>query len=130
MEDVEYSCELSDIRRFLERNVEDFPFNKCQVASRFLNLALGLEEVSGWHRNLEHHSWNYDSERELYVDLTMDQFYLPHKGEMLKINILPVNNNFLFRDNEETFYQKNMKEFYSVKMDNLLEIYKYSKITS
>lgn len=81
-----YFDELKDIRVALEANKESYPYNGCSHASRVVSLILGLREVAGSftfkyyygsptdtiHR--EWHAWNYDPGRELYVDLSADQF--------------------------------------------------------
>ena len=104
-----YFNELKDIRAALEADKESYPYNYCSHASRVVNLILGLREVAGSftfkyyygsptdtiHR--EWHAWNYDPERELYVDLTADQF-----GDLPKI--------FVTKKSSQTRYQESRKE--------------------
>lgn len=75
-----YRHELYLARDFLERNVEEFPDRKCDFTSRFLrNANPSLLEVAGYYifpdeKRKWQHVWNYDFQRKLYIDLTMDQF--------------------------------------------------------
>lgn len=86
-----YYPELVRLRSFLEREVEDFPRFKCESATRLVHLVTGLEEVSGRYVPDEDlHAWNYDSQRELYVDITQDQY--PHRS---RIVIMPASTPIL-----------------------------------
>jgi hypothetical protein len=90
-ETLPYYSELANLRSFLEREVEGFPRWKCESASRLVHLRTGLEVVAGRYVPDEDlHVWNYDSQRELYVDITQDQY--PHRS---KIAVMPANTPLL-----------------------------------
>jgi hypothetical protein len=80
---VPYLDLLTEARNFLEHDIPEFPILKCQVASRFVNLVFGFEEVAGYYhgridgfknRVSESHAWSYDKTLNLYLDITIDQF--------------------------------------------------------
>ena len=61
--------------------------------------------MRGWHTC---HSWNYDQDNKIYIDLTHDQF-----GKFnYKIGIFPLTTNRLKPDDEETYKQKNYTYHY------------------
>ncbi|GEM_PF-5037300 len=85
--EVPYYAKLVEIRGVLEDATEfRFPYNCCQNASRVVQRVLGtqfrVEEVAGAYQPNEnysewrHHAWNYDAERKLFIDLSLDQFFL------------------------------------------------------
>jgi hypothetical protein len=92
---IPYFEELVAIRKMLEENLPRFPHRRCSHASRLVWWIVGIEEAGGYYapRNCLH-AWNYDKSRELYVDLSLDQFeegasaisLLPHTTEKLLIH--------------------------------------------
>ena len=106
-QNLPYYQELVILRGFLEREVKEFPWCKCDQTTRMTHLVTGLEEVSGRYVPSEdRHSWNYDSRRGLYIDLTQDQF--PHRG---RIVVMPADTPILREEDTP------MKEYHSLSGD-------------
>ncbi len=79
--ELSYFEELGAIRAELEGEYMFYPSHCCEKAGRTVRQVLGerygLEEVAGYYRpTMERHAWNYDAQRGLYIDLTLDQFFL------------------------------------------------------
>ena len=122
-----YYPELLALRSFLEREVADFPTWKCDQTARITHLITGLEEVSGRYvPDYDLHTWNYDPERKLYVDLCQDQY--PHRG---KIVVMPADTPLLKKEDVT------MKEYHALttfppfqrKISDLLGAYLVSQST-
>ncbi|MGV8162278.1 MAG: hypothetical protein ACP5N2_03010 [Candidatus Nanoarchaeia archaeon] len=98
-------------RKFLELNVEGFPKRRCHLAAEFLKRIEGFEVVVGiyvppgirinsegsieYHPDFylcQGHSWNKYVERNVYVDITHDQFT---KQKRDTVKILNWNTNSL-----------------------------------
>jgi len=120
-----YYSQLVSIRESLEQAPElqfpyRFPTTCCQNATRLVSKALDPEfiisELSGGYRfgeNLDHylhHAWNYDPERNIYLDLTLDQFFL----EFPPIAIFPSSLPFLKEMYVYTERQRKTKEYLGV----------------
>ena len=69
---IQYYGELVRIRKIAEVVLEDFPRRKCSHLARFVKKVLGIEEAAGEHLVGAWHAWNYDAERGVHIDLTMD----------------------------------------------------------
>ncbi|MCA9485617.1 MAG: hypothetical protein KC506_02120 [Nanoarchaeota archaeon] len=90
-----------------------FPFSCCNDSARAVYLKTGLEEIGGYftfshvpelnNQMDQKHAWNYDSERNLWVDLTMKQF-----GNYPEIAILKPDHRILRLDGELTEIQRGM----------------------
>lgn len=70
---------LEELRGSMEGYFFNFPKHKCEIASEITRLAIPeLEKISGEYVLNSilsvSHSWNYDPQRNLYIDLTSDQF--------------------------------------------------------
>jgi hypothetical protein len=118
-----YFDQLVLVRRFLEQDKEGnpaYPRNGCQDATRLINYTAGLEEYAGWFiyqdidlrkLNLDKcwHAWNYDAERRLYIDLSMDQF-----GVFRSIEVLPEDTSLL------EFSYKNTSEQFKLNSKKLI----------
>lgn len=86
MERLSYYDELIRIRKALEQT--NFPSGRlrfprfcCDIASEIVKRELGLYHLNGIYDPegcRVAHNWNYDKERGLYIDLTMDQFNKPY----------------------------------------------------
>jgi len=127
-----YFDKLVTVRRFLEQDKEGnprFPYLGCQDATRLVHYTAGLEEQAGWFiqqdvdlrkLNLDKgwHAWNYDSERRLYVDLSMDQF-----GDYRSIEVLPEDTHLL------EFTDKNTKKHLRMKSEELIRRFETFKQT-
>ena len=123
-----YSKDLIFIREELEKRVEDFPFLKCQVATRVLHHALGFEEIGGFFEmpdcmEDDWHAWGYDPSRKLYIDLAMDQY----KGIALPIHVLPIDNKYLLKDDYRTKQVRNSSDKYLITKYGLEEVIKKVK---
>ncbi len=97
-------------RRFLEKNIHDFPCRKCQTTARFLNLAFGLEEIAGHYVDTRTgrkgpHTWNLSFDGYEYVDLSLDQFNSVHTT-YAPVSHLPLNTATLIRVDEFTENQR------------------------
>jgi len=74
---------IIEIRDFLKEITPDFPYNKCQVSTRFLKNELGYSELAGRYMGKGKyykywHSWAHDKKNDLYIDITMNQFNEEH----------------------------------------------------
>ena len=82
-----------------------YPQQCCQIASRKVANALGerfgVEEIAGYYTvGMMRHAWNYDVQRGLYIDLTLDQFY---EG-FPQVTLLPATVHSLLRANGSLTY--------------------------
>lgn len=91
MIEVPYIKELEIIRKNMEIEFPYFPATYCAFSTRTVHKVFGLEQTAGYY-NFRIHAWNYDSEKGLYIDLTLDQF--PNVKE--KINVYPEDNPCFF----------------------------------
>ncbi len=101
----EYIGKLIIIREELERKIQGFPKDKCQYASRLVEVVVGPKEVAGkylFEPTDKLHSWNHDVKLGLYIDLSQDQF--PQCGE--DICILPDSTHLLREIPEYTSYAR------------------------
>jgi|GEM_PF-3165053 hypothetical protein len=122
-----YYTELIRLRSFLERKVEDFPRFKCDQTTRMIHLITGLEEVSGRYvPDEDRHTWNYDADRKLFVDLTQDQY--PHRG---KIVVMPASTPLLrLEDKAMREYQSSLgSKTFQMKISKLLGAYLINQST-
>jgi hypothetical protein len=76
--DIPYYGDLVLLRRYMEEGIYRFPSRKCRQSTRILKKTHGFEEVAGHYVHEDGarfwHAWNYDLERNLWIDLTSDQF--------------------------------------------------------
>jgi len=74
--EVPYLEQIKRIRTILEHTLSYFPSDRCDYSARVVKtLVPGLKEVAGEYRPWQRwHAWNYDPQRELYIDLSFDQF--------------------------------------------------------
>lgn len=108
--DLEYYKDLKLIRRILSRRFDDFPKSHCFYTQNIVHAVLGLPKVAGYIL-LENglyipHGWNHDTNNNLYVDLTLDQFKkdLPRDAwnRIEPITIVEPGANELLPDQELT----------------------------
>lgn len=73
--ELPYWQKLEEIRLEFESKSLSFPRNKCQLVTRAVSLDTKLRQVAGLYvPERSWHAWNYDPQRRLYIDLSMDQF--------------------------------------------------------
>lgn len=116
-----YHKELLKIRQFCRQRYRQFPKDCCRETSKLANALLGLHCVFGRYLPKDfYHAWNYDQKRNLYVDLTADQFNPNHPAVL----ILSVNNSILSKSEFLTpLFQRHFPEDF----DNLLKDYLKNK---
>ncbi len=118
---VPYYPVLSVIRHELEHAYLDYPSLKCQHAAHVVAHVLAahyeLKEVAGvylperiWH------AWNHDPLREIYVDLSIDQFI----GHTTKITILETTTPLLRQDASKTRRHKQMMQEQDTRLENVI----------
>jgi len=105
-----YHYQLRCLRRFLEREISDFPTWKCELTSRVVRRITGLELIGGHYLPVKEipneHVWNFDHDRRLHVCLTMNQFDRITGLSTPDIIILPENNDALLVSQEMTWLLK------------------------
>ncbi|VVB79573.1 Uncharacterised protein [uncultured archaeon] len=79
--DLPYYSRLVEVRKYFEENIPNFePYGNCHPASRLISQVTPLKQVAGdfiLGNTRADHGWNYDPERQLYLDVTHDQFGSP-----------------------------------------------------
>ncbi len=111
--EVPYFKTLVGLRAALAEEYMLYPHHCCVKASRkvteMLGLQYGVQGVAGYYiQGMMPHAWNYDVQRELFIDLTLDQFYagfptvaiMPEDIFLLKIDDNIVDNFWLARLDE------------------------------
>ncbi len=96
---VPYYSELQGLAEKMGVELDDFPKSCCRKSSRIVERVFGdefgLREVAGFYgkneRGSDHHVWNYDAQRKLYIDLTLYQF----DTSFPEIVIVPESVSFL-----------------------------------
>jgi len=79
--DLPYLDDLLLIRKALSLIKPDFPHLACEHSTRSINQIIGLTETAGHYMGFherEWHAWNYDPERDIYIDISMTQFSDKH----------------------------------------------------
>ena len=79
---LSYYSKLKTIRHILEDSIRFYPYNQCDIATEVVHALTGLTMVSGFYVDnrdditsySSYHCQNYDSEYQLYIDLSRDQF--------------------------------------------------------
>lgn len=117
MEAYEYFPMLERISASLEKNIPEFPKNRCGEASKIIESVIGLKQVAGYYLGYKKpsddpfdefsnpcHMLNYDEKNNVYVDLTYHQF----TGND-RIKIFPVEDKSFVRDSE---VEKNLSSLY------------------
>ena len=61
------------MREVCEQYVPGFPGERCLIPARVLSIVLSFTELSGTF-NGKGHAWAFDEDRNLYIDLSADQF--------------------------------------------------------
>ena len=96
---IPYHFELRMLRDFLRREIREFPIWQCETTSRIVRKLTGLEIVGREYLPVKKipngHVWNWDSERRLHIDLTMNQYDLYTGRNTPEIVILPEENDIL-----------------------------------
>ncbi len=96
--ELPYYSDLLRIRKEFEDSCIGFPYSKCALTARAVFNDIGLLIVGGIYLpEYSSHVWNFDLEKKIYIDLTMDQFM----GVNNPIVILPFQNDILL-ENEIT----------------------------
>ncbi|MBI4147644.1 hypothetical protein HY494_03265 [Candidatus Woesearchaeota archaeon] len=87
---------LEQIRSEFESCSLGFPLNKCELVTYAVAQELGLQQYAGLYvPERKIHSWNGDRKRNLYIDLSMDQF----EGIVGKIVVVSQERNDLLKVN-------------------------------
>lgn len=109
---IPYYDELVQCRAFLEQKHDSFPDDYCQQSSKLISFVTGIEEVAGHYRfgsGYLWHAWSYDSNTNLHVDLTMDQFSSYND----KITLLSSSSSRLILSDKETKIHKSFNKLFS-----------------
>lgn len=110
-----YFRDLDVIRTRLNKAFGWFPTECCAYSSRVVASVLrddGIQEAGGHFVPMNRgHYWNYDPERRLYIDITLNQF-----GDYPEIAILPITTELLSKTNEKTETQRTREMHYLDKM--------------
>ena len=97
-----YHSELVRLQKHIETTVFDYP-KCCIYSARVVKKALGLKEIRGiFVPEYYEHSWNYDPENKVFIDLTIGQFGKKYN----KMMILPENNDLLRPSAFSTFINR------------------------
>lgn len=126
---------LARIRKLMEERIPWFPHNRCDIASEVVQAIVGLPMVSGYYIDRSYsspihsyHCWNYDPTRELYIDITRDQFH--ERYTCPPINIVRSNHpNYIFSD-EKTIFLRELRTPPSDIAQRLINQYDTKKIAT